>query len=148
MKIKLCLMVFMALTATQITSCGKSDKQIAQERADSIMSVRKGAFDAAQKLVRGQLYVPSSAKFPPLAATNTDSVSINIDNGHATVISYVESQNRMGVYLRPDKFRAILSGKDSNWSGSIELPYYGGVGESSNGSAIPPPPPPPPPPGM
>jgi hypothetical protein len=142
---KYLITVIIAFAALQVISCGKSDEQIAKERTDSVMSVRRGAYDAAQKLVRGQLYVPSSAKFPALAAANTDSLSINIDKGQAVVISYVESQNRMGVYLRPDKFRAVLSGKDSNWSGSVDLPYFGEVGASSNATAPPPPPPPPPP---
>jgi hypothetical protein len=135
--------IVLGLVSFQLIGCGKSDEQVAKERTDSVMAVRTHVYGAAQKLVRDLLYVPSSAKFPAVSSQNTDSLSINIDSGHAIVISYVESQNRMGVYLRPDKFRAILTGKDSTWKGNVDLPYYDNPGGVTSSNGVPPPPPPP-----
>lgn len=134
------------LLTLSLASCGESAEEKAkreaeQRKADSthkadslakLLAPRKAIYDVAVGMVKEKLKAPSTARFPAVTLTNTDSVQIT-ERGKDTVwvIGHYDSQNAFGTYMH-GRYKARLR-KDSTgkwiprWSGdaflNLEMEY-------------------------
>ena len=111
---KYLITLVLTFAALQVISCGKSDEQVAKERADNVMVVRKGIYDVATAALKKQLNSPSTAKFAAVTAENTDTASLFVRGDSALVHGEYDAQNGFGTYLH-DKFQVRLLRVNGTW---------------------------------
>jgi hypothetical protein len=104
----------MCLLALQLTSCGKSNEQVAKERADSLMSARKGIYDVATSALKKQLKFSSTAKFASVTLENADTAAIFLHGDSALVRGEYDAQNGFGTYEH-GKFQVRLLRVSGKW---------------------------------